>query len=464
MSNFLFLYPMWLIGILPWVAMSLWLYKRQHTQSLIAPHLVKALGIQAKQASTLKCTCIALFGMVAFVALAGPSWQQVEKPTFTSSNARVLVLDMSLSMYANDIQPNRLSQLRYKAMDLLKQWQEGSTGLVVYSGDAYLVSPLTRDTNTLVSLIPHLSPAIMPFQGANAISGVNVAIETLRNAGLNQGDIIVFSDDIDETEMNGIIALTEDSPWRLTLLGVGTAAGAPIQLPDGQWLTSATGKTVIAKTNFDSMADVARLGGGIFSAIQPNNSDIQAIAAFTNNLNQTEKSADSNRLSDHLNGGYWLTLLLVIPTLLMFRRGGLLALLISLPMVMPSAPAQANPFFTADQQAYQQYEQEEYQHAASQFNDPRWKGIAQYQAGDFDSAIKTFEGLEDIGSQYNLANAYAQAERYEEAIAQYQKVLDEDPDNIDAKGSLEIVRRAQQQQQQQQQQQNSDNNQQSQQS
>lgn len=78
------------------------------------------------------------------------------------------MMDMSMSLYATDIKPNRLTQARYKALDLLSLWKEGLTGMVAYAGDAYTISPLTSDINTIKSQVPNLSPDIMPYQGSNA--------------------------------------------------------------------------------------------------------------------------------------------------------------------------------------------------------------------------------------------------------------------------------------------------------
>ncbi|GAJ71478.1 TPR domain protein in aerotolerance operon [Vibrio sp. JCM 18904] len=73
-------------------------------------------------------TCISLAG--------GPSWQSNARPSFELNQNRILVLDMSRSMFATDIKPNRLAQTRYKALDLLPKWKEGATGLIAYAGDA----------------------------------------------------------------------------------------------------------------------------------------------------------------------------------------------------------------------------------------------------------------------------------------------------------------------------------------
>ncbi|GAL31018.1 TPR domain protein in aerotolerance operon [Vibrio variabilis] len=71
---------------------------------------------------------------------------------------------MSQSVYAEDIKPSRLAQIRYKALDILSLFEQGQTGLVAYAGDAYTLSPLTTDAATLANAIQYLSPEIMPFQ------------------------------------------------------------------------------------------------------------------------------------------------------------------------------------------------------------------------------------------------------------------------------------------------------------
>ncbi len=158
MSNFVFLYPEWLLGLMPVAALYLWLRIRKQNQTLIAPHLAKALGIEHSKQSVWLIRSALISWLLAVVALAGPSFEKTEHPTYNLADARVLVMDMSESMYATDIKPNRLTQARYKAHDLLEKWKEGSTGLVAYAADAYTISPLTTDTHTILNLLPNLSP------------------------------------------------------------------------------------------------------------------------------------------------------------------------------------------------------------------------------------------------------------------------------------------------------------------
>src|SRR5690606_36738553 len=110
--------------------------------------------------------------LLAVLALAGPSWERLPQPVVQRDHAVVAILDLSLSMYAEDIPPSRLVRARHKLLSLLEQQREGLIGLVAYAGDAHVVAPLTDDRGTIANLIPALSPDIMPLPGSDAAAAV----------------------------------------------------------------------------------------------------------------------------------------------------------------------------------------------------------------------------------------------------------------------------------------------------
>ncbi|MGL6026774.1 MAG: VWA domain-containing protein, partial [Vibrio sp.] len=231
MSPLIFLYPHWLWLLIPLGMFALWLGLHRPPRGLIAAHLAPALGVTTHSRRR-QAGLLALAWLIATLALAGPSWQTATRPSMQNSAARVLIMDMSHSMYATDLQPNRLTQARYKALDLLQGWSEGSTGLIAYAADAYIVSPLTSDSATLASLVPSLSPDIMPYQGADAAAAIQLAITMMQQAGHARGDLILLADDLSPTERTKITPILQGSPWRLILLAIGTPSGAPITLSD----------------------------------------------------------------------------------------------------------------------------------------------------------------------------------------------------------------------------------------
>ncbi|MEZ9952875.1 VWA domain-containing protein, partial [Vibrio splendidus] len=450
MSNFTFIYPYWFLALAVLPAIW-WLSKRRSKQGLLASHIARYLAPESSKPSKNRSTYFGIWWLVGVIALAGPSFEKNEQPSFEKTQARVVIMDMSMSMYATDIKPNRLTQVRYKALDLLSLWKEGLTGMVAYAGDAYTISPLTSDINTIKNLVPNLSPDIMPFQGGDAASAVKLAIEMMTRAHIYQGDLVLIGDDIDAQEKKEIESLLSGSNWTLSVLAVGTESGAPISLPSGSMLQTDSGQTVVAKTNLDNMRDLTRRSGGTFTEVQFNNSDVEHIASYLDRVATTsEVTKTSNSLNTRVNNGFWLLPFLLLPALGLFRKGVIWCGLAVLVSFSQPNTAFASPWKTDDQVGYQLYQDEDFQQAAEKFEQQEWKGIAQYKAGDFEAAEQTLQGLSGENARYNLASAQAKQGKYDQAIKEYQRILESNPEHAYAKKNLEIVEQAQKQQQQQQ--------------
>ncbi|MCP3699561.1 MAG: VWA domain-containing protein, partial [Aliivibrio sp.] len=260
MANFTFLYPLWFLALIPLGVLVLIQRKNKNTTGLIAPHIAKQLGMTQKTQGNGFTLGLVLALLCVTTALAGPSFGYKDSPSFQLSGARVLVMDMSRSVYATDVKPNRLTQEKYKAKDLLPYWKEGMTGLVAYGADSYLVSPLTEDSQTLNNLITNLSPEIMPYQGkgSNLLAAVEQSIEMMTKSGHQQGDIVVLTDGISNQQLDKVMSRVKGTKWRISLLGIGTKNGAPIELPSGQLLTDSSGKTVVATLDSDPLVTLAQ--------------------------------------------------------------------------------------------------------------------------------------------------------------------------------------------------------------
>ncbi len=455
MSDFTLLYPEWLTGLLPVALFIGWLMRRTGSTTLISPHLAKAMGVEKHDSSKLLLG-LALVWTLTIIALAGPSFGKHSLPTMSNNSARVLVMDMSRSMYATDNKPDRLTQARYKASDLLNQWREGYTGLVAYAGDAYTVSPMTSDTATIKTLLPSLDPQIMPYQGADASRGVAKAIGLMKNAGFASGSVILVCDDLDKNEAEHIEELIKGHDWKLIILGMGSEVGAPVPQEDGSLLKTESGQAVIAKSNFKQMSELTDQVSGLFIPVQADNRDISSIIqAEQSALLSVSQNHQRQTITNRINHGFWLTPLILLAALGLFRRGFIFGIALIVAITFQPDFALASPWLNADQQAKQQYDAKHYQDAAKQFNDPEWRGMAQYQAGDYKGAVESLSSIPapDNRQKYNLANAYAKLGDLKQAEQLYQSVLQQQPDNPDAQHNLKQVQKALKQQQQQQQQQ-----------
>ncbi|MCD9486583.1 vWA domain-containing protein, partial [Photobacterium iliopiscarium] len=445
MADFTFMHPLWFAAFIPLIIVLPWLKGKAQHSGLIAPHLAQKLGLTQQQPKIWPIGLLALGWLIAVVAMAGPSWQKVKLPAYNLSGARVLVMNMSQSMYATDIKPNRLTQERFKALDMLPGWKEGSTGLVAFAGDGYEVSPLTTDSSTLRNLIPNLSPNVMPIAGNNAATGIAEAIRLLKQAGHNTGDIILMTDGITKTIAKQALADLKGTHYRVSILAMGTVVGAPIQLPDGS-LLSENGTPVISKIDINTLMSITDSTGGILQMAQTTDNDVNAIVSFTAKPLASGNKGHEKELQERLNSGFWLVIPLLFLALLGFRRGVVLAAMF---ILLPIDHAQASPWTNTNRQAYETFTDGNYKQAAQDFTSPQWKGIAEYKAKQYEQAIKTLKPLQDPISQYNLGNAYAQKGDYKQAAATYEKLLKQHPEFTDAKKNFTIVEQAKKQKQKQ---------------
>ena len=448
LAAFHFLRPWWLLALLAAVAMALVAARAQRSRSsweaVIDEPLRDALIERAlKRSGPLLPLFTGLALAVAGVALAGPTWQRLPQPIDQKTDALVIVLDLSLSMYAKDVEPSRLIRARHAVTDILRERKEGFTGMVAYAGDAHTVAPLTDDVRTIENLLAALSPEMMPVLGSNPGTALELARTLLRSAGMQQGRILLVTDGVDR-----IVDLSKDaSPnFPISILGIGTPDGAPIPLEfvdqPGRFLTDRQGDTIVARLDAGRLEALAQMCNGRYLTAGADDSNLGQL------LETSLPSADDGR---RLEGkfdlwadyGYWLALLLIPFALLNFRRGAV-ALFVFVLMPPPAhASWWSDLWKTPDQQGFQALQQGEPERAASLFENPQWKGVADYRGGDYAGADLEFSTDTSPAGTYNRGNALAHQGKYDEAIAAYTATLRANPRDEDAafnKALLEKLR------------------------
>ena len=192
-SQFHFIRPIWLT-LLP-VMVLLWWYARKAInsgawESYLPQAMLEALRVNTSKQSSLWQWWLLTGWLVLTIAAAGPTWIKQPAPVVKNQKALVILLDLSPSMLADDVTPNRLQLAKYKLIDILRKQSDGQVALVAYAGDAHTVSPLTDDPITIEALLPALHPNIMPSTGSNTEAAVAQAQTLFRDAGLLSGDIL----------------------------------------------------------------------------------------------------------------------------------------------------------------------------------------------------------------------------------------------------------------------------------
>ncbi|MGK2926031.1 MAG: VWA domain-containing protein [Lysobacterales bacterium] len=456
-----FIRPLWLL-LLPLALLLPWWWRRSRRPAgdwarVCDPHLLDWLSVEQggdrAAARRFGPWLAGLAVLLAIVALAGPSWRQLPDSSWSARDARVIALDLSRSMLAEDLRPDRLTRARFRLADLLATTEEGQVGLVSYAGDAYVVSPLTNDMNTIANLLPALQPDLMPAGGSRADRALALAAELLGRSGFARGEVLLVTDSADSRDAARAREL-RDAGIFTSVLAVGTSDGAPIP-SGGGFVNDRSGNVVITRLNGAALRSVAEAGGGRYTELGA------AAAAETPWLEH--EGSEFERRDDALgerwqDAGPWLVPLLLPLVLAAFRRGlfFVLPLLLCNGLALPrdaSAGWWEDLWLTKDQQAYRALAEDDAGRAAALAEAPELAGEAWYRGDDYANAREAWARSDSADAHYNRGNALTRLGEYEAALAAYDEALALQPDMEDARHNREVAEQLRQEQEQREQEQ-----------
>ncbi len=460
MSEFHFLRPYWWLAIIPaaWLCWQLWHSKyssrgwRAVCDQRLLPFLLTATGVQRRRWPLL---LLALLLFLGITALAGPVWKKIPQPVFRKESALVIALDLSRSMDAEDINPSRLARARLKIIDILRRRQEGQTALIAYAGEAFTVSPLTEDSNTIIALDRTLTTDLMPAQGSQPGKALQLATQLLQQAGVAHGNILLVTDGIGSSSAVSLAAQVTGQGHRLFVLGVGTKDGAPISIAGGGFVTDSKGSIVIPKLKAANLQELAVQGHGRYHVITTDDTDLNDLLSGINGQSLQVKTKATHISADQWQEeGPWLLLIILPFAALAFRRGVMVVLLMCCLPAIPR-PAQAMEWSQlwqrADQQAARQLQNGKTNKPlpdAEVFHNPEWKAAAYYRHGEYKKAVQALNGIDKPDALYNKGNALAKMGDLQGAIKAYDQALKMDPKHADARYNREQVEKQLKKQQQ----------------
>ena len=261
------------------IAMLLWeLTRARCTSGLAQPKILRAeagsdgldlsaLGSQLPTPTSARRPRLWLFfGLaLALTALARPQWGRIDEPVFDQSREIILAVDLSRSMLTPDVKPSRLERAKLLIQSLLERLAGERIGLIVFSGTAFLQSPLSADYEILREFLPNLGPDYLPEGGTNYTALVQTAISAFKQSGSADRFLIILSDGeaTDDTWKAAASELKKKN-IRVIGLGIGTTTGGMI--PDGQngFVKDDRGAVVLSKLEPNTLRELADLTGGVY--------------------------------------------------------------------------------------------------------------------------------------------------------------------------------------------------------
>ena len=383
---------------------------------------------------------ISLISVLSIIALAGPTWERIEQPSFRTDQSLVIALDLSRSMNAQDITPSRLTRAKLKILDILERRQGAQVALIVYSANAFTVTPLTSDTDTIIALINSIDTSIMPSRGSYPALAIDKGLQLLNQASVSNGEIILVTDGGITSDSFSSAQKLRDEGYRLSALGIGSMNGAPIPKETGGFITDNTGQITISRLEVDDLKDLVEIGGGNYTSITSNDQDIDTLLSEV--YSAVRESDDSVTTDQWKEFGPWLLLIIVPFGSLLFRKGWVFIFLLTIMPIDNSVYAlDWNDLWkTRDQQAKEAMESGDYDKAIELFEDSEWLAAAHYRAGNYRQSANGYNNNSNIDHLYNHANSLAKIGQFEEAIENYEKVIAEEPNAEDALYNLNLLK------------------------
>jgi Ca-activated chloride channel family protein len=329
LQQFHFLRPLWLLALPVLLAIAWWLARRQSREGdwgrLIDADLLPSLRLATADArSGSPWRWLAIAWSIAVLALAGPSWQRDEAPAFRAPAAWVLVLDLSPSMAATDVAPDRVTRARYAIEDMLGAAHDARVGLIVFSDEPYTVAPLTDDMTTVRSLLSPLAPGIMPSAGDHLAPALDRAAKLLASSGTRDRKVVVLTDGFDDPATAFAAAAQLHAQGAdVDVIGIGTHNGAPVSKASGGFEQDAQGQTQLSRLDEDALRQLASSGGGRYADLAALPSLISSLASADVMEGKAEAAAPDIKVARWRDAGAWLLPAVLLMSALLARRAWL---------------------------------------------------------------------------------------------------------------------------------------------
>lgn len=317
---------LWLLVLLvPAVVLFIyWLqWKKRTIKRFGNPKLVAQLSpAQSTKMLVVKFILLSLAFVFLVLAIANPQIGTRTEKVKRSGIDVMIALDVSKSMLAEDIQPNRLAKAKNFISHFIDELKNDRLGMIIFAGRAYLQMPQTVDYSAAKMYLKTITPEQIPTQGTAIELAVHLAQEALSKSEAKSKAVILISDGEDNEE-GGLDAIEEAAKKGIKVytIAVGSEKGAPIPLANGDFKRDGNGNIVLSKVNMDVMRQYAMTGNG--KAYLLNNSN-DVVRAVLHDLGKLEtKDFEEIVYTDFDNQFVWcllISLLLLLVEFALFER------------------------------------------------------------------------------------------------------------------------------------------------
>ncbi len=256
--------------------------------------------------------CIAALAMILLV-LARPQFGTSQNRTDKKGIEVVFAMDVSNSMLADDVLPNRLDRAKLLVSSLIDNVTNNKVALCVFAGEAYPQMPITNDYAAAHMFLDNMQPGMVTLQGTNMAAAIRLADKSFTD-NPDVGKAIVLITDSEDHEEGAIEAAEEArrNGRQVYVLGVGTADGGTIRMPDGSLLTDENGQVVRTTINENMARQIAEAGGGKYFRVDNSDTAGQQLMVHLDNLKQADTSSSFDEPGEQFVGVALIALVLLV--------------------------------------------------------------------------------------------------------------------------------------------------------
>ena len=275
---------LWLLITIPAFVLAYILYTKRKQRQLTDfgdPELIQQLMPDASKSRTLWKFALSMAALVLLiVAAARPQYGQKEKTIKRQGIEVMVALDISNSMLAEDVAPNRLDRAKQMLSKMIDNMVDDKVGLVIFAGDAFTQLPITCDYVSAKMFLNTISPNLIPAQGTAIGAALQTAVASFGTSESEIGRAIVLITDGENHEDDAIEVAkkAKEMGIQVFVIGIGKPEGAPIPKPGtNDYFKDRAGQVVVSRLNEEMCQQIASSGNGIYVRCDNTNTAMRAL-------------------------------------------------------------------------------------------------------------------------------------------------------------------------------------------
>ncbi len=383
------------------------------------------------------------------LALSRPVIKQGIEESPIEAKEFIIALDVSYSMKAKDIKPDRYTFAKETANALLASNPTDNIMLIAFTSNPLLLSPPTTDHRLVSIALESLNPEYILTKGTSLEKLFKKVASINHSKKSEQKNLILITDGGEEEDIEELSSIVQNANISLVILGLGSRQGSTIENADGSLLKDREQHLVISRIN-PLLATLASQTGGTY--ITASSTPVSTAKALYHALEMDDQKGELITKKQHrYRELYQIPLLFALVLFLMLHTRAVKFLLVSFSLLGIQAEASVLDNYYLDK-AYQSYQDKEFNTTREYLDKLETPSLQSrfalantyYRQGTYKKALKTYLSIRSTSAQtkqklyYNIANCYAKQEAYEKAKMYYTKAL-QLGDDKDAKANLVLV-------------------------